>query len=73
MPEPFYTVCRVLHVGGGWLAFAAAPLALLAVKGGRLHILAGRCFVLSMATGVAAALSSLGSIGRPARALTPSS
>lgn len=56
MPEPFYTMCRVLHVGGGWLAFAAAPLALLAVKGGRLHILAGRCFVLSMAAGVTAGI-----------------
>ena len=56
MVEPFYTVCRVLHVGGGWLAFFAGPLTLGAVKGGRRHILAGRCFVLSLGTGVTAGI-----------------
>jgi len=36
MAEPFYTTAlRVLHVGGGWLAFGAAPIGLLALKGGR--------------------------------------
>ena len=54
MVEPFYTVFRVLHVGGGWLAFAAAPLALGAAKGSRRHILAGRCFVLGLGTGATA-------------------
>ena len=34
MAEPVYTsILQSLHVGGGWLAFGAAPLALLAVKG----------------------------------------
>ncbi len=54
MLEPFYTVFRVLHVGGGWLAFAAAPLALLAIKGSRQHILAGRCFALGLGVGATA-------------------
>jgi hypothetical protein len=63
MVEPFYTMCRVLHVGGGWLAFAAGPLTLGAVKGSRRHILAGRCFVLSMGTGVTAGV--LLSVFRP--------
>jgi hypothetical protein len=54
MTEPFYTVLRALHVGGGWVAFGVAPLALLALKGGRRHVLAGRCFVLSLGTGVTA-------------------
>jgi hypothetical protein len=54
MVEPFYTVFRVLHVGGALLAFAAAPVALLAIKGGRYHILAGRCFTLGMGVGATA-------------------
>jgi hypothetical protein len=58
MTEPFYTtVLRILHVGGGWLAFGAAPLALLALKGSRRHVLAGRCFVLAMTTGITAGLA----------------
>jgi hypothetical protein len=44
MPEPMYSVFRVLYPGGAFLAFAAAPVALLAIKGGRWHILAGRVF-----------------------------
>jgi hypothetical protein len=49
MVEPWYTpVLQGLHVGGGWLAFGAAPLALLAVKGSRRHVLAGRTFLLAM-------------------------
>jgi len=56
MEEPFYTVLRVLHVGGGWLAFGAAPFALRAVKGGQHHKLAGRCFVACMGTGVIAGI-----------------
>lgn len=57
MAEPFYTtLLRVLHVGGGWLAFGAAPIGLLALKGGRRHVLAGRCFLLSMTTGITAGL-----------------
>jgi hypothetical protein len=63
MVEPFYTVCRALHVGGGWTAFAAGTVALIAEKGGRRHIVAGRCFGLSMAIGVTAGI--LLSIFRP--------
>ena len=44
-----HAVLRLLHIGGGLLAFAVAPLALLATKGSRRHILAGRCFTLGMA------------------------
>lgn len=54
MDEPFYSVCRVLHGGGGWLAFAIGPLALRTVKGSRSHKLAGRCFVVCMGIGIAA-------------------
>jgi hypothetical protein len=54
MVEPFYTVFRILHIGGGWVAFIAAPLALLAVKGSRHHILAGRCFALGLGVGATA-------------------
>jgi len=46
------TLLKVLHIAGGLLAFAVAPLALLAVKGSRRHIVAGRCFALGM--GIAA-------------------
>jgi len=38
-PDPFYLpILRALHVGGGWLAFACAPVALLTPKGGRRHM-----------------------------------
>jgi hypothetical protein len=58
MVEPLYVrILQGLHVGGGWLAFGAAPLALLAVKGSRRHVLAGRCFVLAMTPGIAAGLT----------------
>jgi hypothetical protein len=58
MAEPLYsTILQGLHVGGGWLAFGAAPLALLAVKGSRRHVLAGRCFLLAMTPGIAAGLT----------------
>jgi uncharacterized membrane protein len=53
----YSTVLQRLHVGGGWLAFAAAPVALLAVKGSRRHVLAGRCFVLALTTGITAGLA----------------
>jgi hypothetical protein len=58
MVEPLYVrILQGVHVGGGWLAFGAAPLALLAVKGSRRHILAGRCFVLAMTPGIATGLT----------------
>lgn len=57
MAEPFYTrMLQALHVGGGWLAFGAAPIALLAVKGGRRHVRAGRCFLLALTIGITAGL-----------------
>jgi hypothetical protein len=58
MVEPWYTpVLQGLHVGGGWLAFGAAPLALLAGKGSRRHVLAGRTFLLAMTPGIIAGLA----------------
>jgi hypothetical protein len=58
MAEPLYTtILQHLHVGGGWLAFGAAPVALLAVKGSRRHVLAGRCFLLALTTGITAGLT----------------
>jgi hypothetical protein len=57
MAEPFYTtMLQALHVGGGWLAFGAAPIALLAVKGSPRHVWAGRCFLLALTTGITAGL-----------------
>jgi hypothetical protein len=57
MVEPLYTrILQGFHVGGGWLAFGAAPLALLAPKGSRRHILAGRCFLLALTAGITAGL-----------------
>jgi hypothetical protein len=57
MAEPVYTtILQALHVGGGWLAFGAAPIALLVRKGSRRHILAGRCFVLALTGGITAGL-----------------
>lgn len=58
MLEPLHIrVLQGLHVGGGWLAFVAAPLALMALKGSRRHVLAGRCFVLAMTPGILAGLT----------------
>jgi uncharacterized membrane protein len=57
MTEPVHTtVLQTLHVGGGWLAFALAPVALLARKGSRRHIFAGRGFVLALTAGITAGL-----------------
>ena len=57
MSEPFYTrMLQALHVGGGWLAFGAAPIALLARKGSRRHVWAGRCFLLALTIGITAGL-----------------
>jgi hypothetical protein len=57
MAEPAYTtILQALHKGGGWLAFGAAPLALLVRKGSRRHIFAGRCFVLALTGGITAGL-----------------
>jgi hypothetical protein len=57
MGEPVYTtVLQRLHVGGGWLAFGLSPVALLAHKGSRRHVLAGRCFVLALTIGITAGL-----------------
>jgi len=55
--EPLHTtILQGLHVGGGWLAFGAAPLALLAVKGSRRHVIAGRCFLAALTIGITAGL-----------------
>ena len=54
MPEPFYTILRFLHPAGAFLAFAVAPIVLLATKGGRRHIIAGRVFAVGMLLGMTA-------------------
>jgi hypothetical protein len=57
MAQPlFTTVLRLLHVGSGWVAFGAGPIALLALKGSPRHLLAGRCFLLALLTGITAGL-----------------
>lgn len=57
MAEPVYTtILQALHVGGGWVAFGSAPIALLVRKGSRRHIVAGRCFVLGLTVGITAGL-----------------
>jgi hypothetical protein len=42
-------ILSMLHVAGGMFAFAVALVALLATKGDRMHVLAGRGFVLGIA------------------------
>lgn len=57
MAEPVYTtILQALHVGGGWVAFGSAPIALLVRKGSRRHILAGRSFVVALTVGITAGL-----------------
>jgi len=56
VPEWLYVTLRFLHPGGWLVAFLAAPVALLAIKGGRRHILAGRIAALGMATGTTAGI-----------------
>lgn len=56
MTEPYYTILRGLHMWGDWLAFAVAPVVLVARKGGRRHILYGRCFLVAFTVGITAGL-----------------
>jgi len=63
MTDLVRAVFRGLHMVGGFLAFAAAPLALLAVKGSHRHILAGRFFAIGM--GMATLSAILLSLIRP--------
>jgi hypothetical protein len=56
MDDWLHTGLRGLHLGGAYLAFAAAPLALLAVKGSRRHIVAGSCFALGIGISAIAGL-----------------
>lgn len=57
MADWLHASLRSLHVGGAYLAFAAAPLALLAIKGSRRHILAGTCFALGIGISAAAGVA----------------
>ena len=54
--ELYYSALRFLHPLGAFLGFAAAPIALLSVKGGRRHVVAGRWFVGGMTLGATAGI-----------------
>ena len=56
MSEPYYSTLRFLHPLGAFLGLGAAPLALRFPKGGRRHVLAGRCFVIGMTPGAFAGI-----------------
>jgi hypothetical protein len=54
--EWYYHTLRFLHPLGAFLAFAAAGVALLSIKGGRRHVVAGRWFVGGMTLGATAGI-----------------
>jgi len=54
--EWYHHTLRFLHPLGAFLAFAAAGIALLSVKGGGRHIVAGRWFVGGMTLGATAGI-----------------
>jgi hypothetical protein len=57
MPEDwYYHALRFLHPLGAFTAFLAATVALLSVKGGRRHIVAGRWFLGGMTLGATAGI-----------------
>jgi len=57
MPDDwYYHTLRFLHPLGAFTAFVAATVALLSVKGGRRHIVAGRWFVGGMTLGATAGI-----------------
>jgi hypothetical protein len=57
MPDDwYYHTLRFLHPLGTFTAFLAGTVALLSVKGGRRHIVAGRWFVGSMTLGATAGI-----------------
>ena len=56
MTEPITQYYELLHMGGDWLAFAVAPVVLLARKGGHRHIIYGRCFLVAFTVGIIAGL-----------------
>src|SRR5262249_1218224 len=57
---------RMLHIAGGVIGFAVAPLALIAVKGSRKHVVAGRVFALGMAIAAIAGIALTLSVNRHA-------
>ena len=58
MAEPFYVpILRIVHVGGGWVAFGLGPIALATLKGSRRHVWVGRGFLLGMTSGITAGLA----------------
>src|SRR5688500_14447684 len=46
--ENIYITVRYLHIAAGIVAFFVAPIALIAKKGGSIHILWGKLFFLAM-------------------------
>ena len=57
MPDDwYYHTLRFLHPLGAFTAFVAASVALLSVKGGRRHVVAGRWFLGGMTLGATAGI-----------------
>jgi hypothetical protein len=54
--ELYHSILRFLHPLGAFLGLAAAAVALLSIKGGRRHVLAGRWFVGGMTLGATAGI-----------------
>ena len=54
--ELYHSVLRFLHPLGAFTAFVAATVALVSVKGGRRHIVAGRWFLGGMTLGATAGI-----------------
>jgi hypothetical protein len=54
--ELYHSILRFLHPLGAFLGFAAAAIALLSIKGGRRHVVAGRWFVGGMTLGATAGI-----------------
>jgi hypothetical protein len=52
----YYHTLRFLHPLGAFLGFVTAPIALLSIKGGRRHVVAGRWFASGMALGATAGI-----------------
>lgn len=60
MDLPGYQIINYLHVAAGGAAFIAAPIALIVKKGGKIHRLSGKIFVIGMSISIVAVLWNMG-------------